>query len=197
MLLWKTWDVASVTKQLHFKFYWIVINFNMHRYVWPMATLLDTTVIDHIHCCLLRGKSHLAIYGIVEMFCLKKKISMLPQSQEATKHSLSRGPLYPRPNLTLKCRGGLISMQISQGIRTHKTYFTPCNILIVKRLVLMIHLENWQHKSAFWLCYHTESSVTQRPIIAAMGSEHTSSTNTLYNLPAKTITTSGKNAFNI
>lgn len=81
MLLWNTWNVASVTKQLHFKFYWIVINFNVHRYVWLVATLLDTTVIDHIHCCLLRGKSHLAIYGIVYMFCLKKKISMLPHSQ--------------------------------------------------------------------------------------------------------------------
>lgn len=43
-------------------------------------------------------------------------------------------------------------------------FFSLCNnnIFIVKSLVFISHREKWQPKSAFWLCYQTETSVAEK-----------------------------------
>ena len=77
-----TWNVASVTQKIHFKVYWILINLNLNSHMWLVATVLNSKVLDIIHRCLLkRNTSCSQIYGIVYIYTLKNKISMLLYSQ--------------------------------------------------------------------------------------------------------------------
>ena len=40
-----TWNVASVTEELKFKFHLIILNLNIH--IWPGPTILEKTDIKH------------------------------------------------------------------------------------------------------------------------------------------------------
>lgn len=52
-----TWDVASVTEELDFLFYFIVINLNVSRHMKPVAVVLDSTGVEQDRaeqiCCRL------------------------------------------------------------------------------------------------------------------------------------------------
>lgn len=48
-LLWllNTWNVACVTEELNFEFYFILINFSEYSHIWLEASNLDSIDIDN------------------------------------------------------------------------------------------------------------------------------------------------------